>query len=318
MAIIEFINGSNTSASALKRVLSYIFNEAKTNSSLTGGHNCDSKNAYNQFIITKKLHNKTTGRQYIHFTQSFAPYDRVTPETLKKMAEELVMHPAFKGYQVAYAVHTDKEHLHTHYVVNSVNAETGKKWRQSKEELQVLKDYSDSLCEKYGLIITQGNKGSHINRGEYRIKDKGTSWKYELFLAVKLAKWHSKSKEDFIIKLNQLGYQVHWNDERKYITFTNGEGKKCRNRKLYPPEYFTKEALLKAFEMNTQKAEENISQNTFEVLLSTLKLLQINDTTVKTKHYPLTTLEGDALKNKIAEMKKGKGYDWDKETGEEI
>jgi len=318
MAIIEFINGTNTTTSALKRVLTYISNEAKTNSSLVGGHNCDAQNAFSQFMITKNLHHNTTGRQYIHFTQSFAPYDRVTPEILKKIADELLLHPAFNGYQVAYPVHTDKEHLHTHFVLNTVNTETGKKWRQSKDELQELKDFSDSLCEKYGLIITQVNKGSHINRGEYRAKDKGNSWKYELFLAVLHAKWHATSKEDFIAKLNALGYQVLWSEERKYITFSNQEGKKCRNRKLYPPEHFTKEALLKAFEMNKQKAKKRASENTFEMLLSMIKVLETKDTTVRAKHFPLTTLEGDALKNKIAEMKKGCGFDWDKESGEEL
>jgi len=144
--------------------------------------------------------------QYIHFTQNFAPYDKVTPEIVKKIDKERVRIEAFKDFQIAYAVHTDRDHLHTHFVVNTVNKKTGMKWKQSAEQLQMMKDYSDEICKKYGLIITQGNKGNHINRGEYRTKDKGTSWKYELFLAVKLAKLHSKSKEDFIIKLNQLDY----------------------------------------------------------------------------------------------------------------
>lgn len=318
MAVIEFINGKNNSLSALKRVLSYIMNPAKTEESHKGGHNCNISKAYNDFFITKTAYHQTKGRQYIHFTQSFAPYDKVTPELVKQIADELVLHPAFNGYQVAYAVHTDKDHLHTHYVINTVNAETGKKWRQSREELQELKDYSDNICRKYGLIITQGKKGSHMNRGEYRSKDKGDSWKYELFLAVKHAKWHSRSKDEFIKNLEKLGYQVNWTDERKYITFTNKEGKKCRNRKLYPPEHFTKESLLKAFEINAQKSKERISENQFELLLSTIKLLQINDTSDQARNFPLTTLEGDALKNKIAENKKGKGLDWDKNSGEEM
>jgi hypothetical protein len=139
-----------------------------------------------------------------------------------------------------------------------------------------------------------------------------------LFLAVKHAKWQSKSKEEFIKNLEKLGYQVNWTDERKYITFTNKEGKKCRNRKLYPPEHFTKEALLKAFEINAQKSKERISENQFELLLSIIKLLQINDSSDQARNFPLTTLEGDALKNKIAENKKGKGLDWDKNSGEEM
>ncbi len=315
MAVIEFINGKNDSLSALKRALEYINNPAKTEEQLKGTHNCNILKPYNDMYMTKRAQNKTKGRQYIHFTQSFAPYDKVTLEIIKKIADELVKHQSFNGYQVAYAVHTDRDHLHTHFVVNTVHMESGKKWRQSKEELQAFKDYSDDLCRKYGLIITQGKKGGHVNRGEYRTKDKGASWKYELFLAVKACKWSSKNKEEFINHMGKLGYGVSWSDERKYITFTNKDGKKCRNRKLYPPEHFTKEALLAAFEKNVQYAKERKQQNTFELLLSSIKLLQKNDHSINATHYPLSTLEGNDLKDKIAELKKGKGLDWDKESG---
>jgi len=115
--------------------------------------------------------------------------------------------------------------------------------------------------------------------------------------------------------MNKLGYKVDWTDSRMYITFTNDKGKKCRNRKLYPPEHFTKEALLKAFEINSQKSKENINYNRIEILLSTIKLLQLNDSSDHAKQYPLATLEGDSLNDEIAELKKGKGFDWDKETG---
>jgi len=315
MAVIEFINGKNDSLSALKRVLDYINNYAKTEAYLKGSHNCNILKPYQDMYMNKRTLNKTKGRQYVHFTQSFAPYDKVTPELVKKIADELVQHQSFNGYQVAYAVHTDRDHLHTHFVVNTVHMETGKKWRQSKEELQAFKDYSDDLCRKYGLIITKGKKGNHINRGEYRTKDKGMSWKYELFLAVKHCKWTSKSKEDFINNMNKLGYSVNWTDERKYITFTNKDGKKCRSRKLYPPEHFTKEALLSAFEKNAKYAKEKKQENTIEMLLSSIKLLQSQDHSNNATHYPLSILEGNDLKDKIAELKKGKGMDWDKDNG---
>lgn len=318
MAVIEFINGKNTSPSALKRVLAYINNPAKTEEALKGSYNCNSEKAYNDMYMVKNTLYKTKGRQYIHFTQSFAPYDKVTPELVKKIADELIQHSAFNGYQVAYAVHTDREHLHTHFVINTVHQETGRKWRQSKEELQAFKDFSDDLCREYGLIVTNGKKGNHVNRGEYRTKGKGTSWKYELFLAVKHCKWTAKSKEEFIQNMHKLGYSVNWIDERKYITFTNKDGKKCRNRKLYPPEKFTKESLLGAFEKNAQYAKEKANETHFEMLMSCIKLLQLQDYTQNAQSYPLTTLEGNDLKDMVAELKKGKGFDWDKNSGMEL
>lgn len=318
MAVIEFINGSNKTVSAMKRVIDYIKNPAKTDSHLIGGHNCDPNNAYHQFVMTKRNYRKESGRQYIHFTQSFAPYDKVAPEDVKAIADELVKYEMFKGFEIVYAVHTDRPHLHTHFVVNTVNAETGLKWKQSAEQLQMLKDYSDELCKKRVLIITQGVKGHHKNRGEYRSKDKGCSWKYELFLAVKEAKWLSTSKEDFIEKMNKLGYKVDWRDERKYITFTTPDNKKCRNRKLYPPESYTKEALLKAFDLNKQRTEKRDLNNKMELLLSSVKLLESHPEFESSYGFPLTRLEGESLKNKIAELKKGKGLNWDKESGHDM
>jgi len=318
MAVIEFINGQNKTYGAMKRVLEYIVNAAKTEPHLMDGANCDINNAYHQFVLTKRNYNKETGRQYIHFTQSFAPYDKVTPEEVKKIADELLQMKFFKGFQVDYAVHIDKDHLHTHFVVNTVNADTGLKWKQSAEQLQFLKDYSDDLCRKRGLIITQGKKGNHKNRGEYRTKDKGQSWKYELYLAVKKVKWGSKSKEDFIENMKKLGYKVDWTDTRKYITFTTPSGKKCRNRKLYPPEKFTKETLLKTFDLNQQRAKDKELKNRMELLVSLVYSMQENPSYDTNKNYPLSALEGESLKDEIAELKKGKGLNWDKESDREM
>ena len=56
------------------------------------------------------------------------------------------------------ATHEDKKHIHTHFVVNSVSYVDGHKLQQSKAELQAMKDYSDQLCAKYGLHITEKGK----------------------------------------------------------------------------------------------------------------------------------------------------------------
>ncbi len=316
MAVIEFINGANKTYGAMKRVLDYITNPAKTEHHLIDGHNCDINNAYHQFVLTKRHFGKETGRQYIHFTQSFAPYDKVTPEDVKSIADELMQMDAFKGFQIAYAVHTDKDHLHTHFIVNTVNAETGLKWKQSAEQLQVMKDYSDELCQRRGLLITQGKKGSHINRGEYRIRDKEQSWKYELFLAVKECMKNATGRDKFINLMNSLGYKVDWRDERKYITFITPDGKKCRNRKLYPPNRFTKENLIKTFEMNKKYQNEKFLNERMELLLTATRLLSANHPNLN--QYPLTTLEGQACKEKFIEKQKGEGLEWDKENEAEI
>ncbi len=314
MAIIEFINGKNINYTNMKKRINYILRNDKTSLNLYGGHNCDPDHAYENFVLTKRIYNKENGRQYIHFVQSFSEKEKVDEVTVKKVADELLLMDKFKGFQVVYAVHTDTNNLHTHFIINTVNSETGRKWRISKEELLELKDYSDELCRKYGLSVTHGKKGTHINRGEYRTKSQGKSWKYEMYLAIRHSKNHAVSRADFINKLKKLNYQVNWSDARKYITFTNEEGKKVRNRKLYPPESFTKEALEERFELNAKNIKKEKLESSFEGLLGAMKLLETNNLAKSSdSKFSLSKLEGKAKSDLIAEFKKGEGLNWEKE-----
>lgn len=84
------------------------------------------------------------------------------------------------------------------------------------------------------------------------------------------------------------------------------------------PESYTKEALLKAFDLNEQRMEKRNLDNKMELLLLSVKLLESHPEFESNHGFPLTRLEGEGLKNKIAELKKGKGLDWDKESGQEM
>ncbi|UZQ48848.1 relaxase/mobilization nuclease domain-containing protein [Clostridium kluyveri] len=318
MAVIEFINASNNTYKGMKRAIEYIKNPIKTAPHLVGGKDCSPDTAFNEFVMTKQNFNKETGRQFIHFVQSFSPNDKATPEIINEIGRKLLEHEAFKDFQVIYSTHTDKEHLHNHFIINSVSFATGRKWQLSKEQLESLKEYSDQLCRDYGLIIVNGAKDNRKDRGEYRANRKQQSWKYELYLAVKECKWCSRSKEEFIANMEKLGYKVDWSEERKYITFTTPIGKKCRNRKIYPPEQFTKEALLKAFELNQQQATRKQTQSRMELLLSAIQMLSLEGKNNIQAHYPLTALEGEARKERAIEEAKGRGLDWGKGKGEEL
>lgn len=302
MATIEFINRKNKTYKALSRVINYILRPDKTNDNLIFGVNCDKDTAYKDFVQVKQLYEKETGRQYIHFVQSFSPKENITPELANEIAKRMISHSIFEGFQILLATHTDTPHIHTHFVINTVNAETGVKWHKSKEDLQTLKDYSDELCREYGLTVIDNDtktKG-HKKSGEYRSEEKGTSWKYELYLAVTESMKTAISREDFIKKMNTLGYDVLWDDNHKYITFTTPEGKKCRNRKLYPPERFTKENMEKTFERNRSYIDQKQREAKWDLFLNALNLLKSNpQNNHDTNKYPITALEGEALKEYI-------------------
>ena len=145
----------------------------------------------------------------------------------------------FKGYEVLVATHVDKEHIHSHFIINSVNSDTGNKYHADKDEIQKLRDASDKLCLEYGLTVVEPvrREVKPMSAAEYRSADKCQSWKVALAIAIDDAMQYAKSKQNFIEIMEENGYQVRWSDDRKAITYTTPDGKKCRDFKLHEPKY---------------------------------------------------------------------------------
>lgn len=252
MAIIKMIKGSPKTKTNLKKLINYITQPAKTRPDLVGGCNCDWSRSYHDFMEIKAEFDQEDGIQGKHMVMSFDIKDDVTVELAKQIADELLQHKIFDGFQVLYAVHKDKEHIHTHFLINSVNMKTGKRWHQTAVDLQNLKIKSNEVCRKYHLseIKLNQDKGYKTNAES---QNRFESWKYELYLAAVNAARRSLSREDFKNLMDKIGYGVSWEDDKKYITFTTPGGKKCRNRKMYPRDKFTKEALQRHFDYNLKQ-----------------------------------------------------------------
>lgn len=226
MAIIETIS----SKANIKRIISYVTQDKKTNVNLISGKDCIAESCSEEMLYTKNLYHKNSGRQYIHIIQSFNPKDNLSAEQVHNVGIKLAN--TFNGFQVLVATHIDKNHLHNHLIVNSVSFENGYKIQMSKKDLQYLKYYSDKLCLEIGAsVIPKKEKTQYIKRNEYRVAEQGKSWKFKLINAIDLSLAESNTKEEFIKNMNKLGYQVNWADTRKYITYTTPEGYKCRDNK---------------------------------------------------------------------------------------
>ena len=172
MAIIKFINNKVS----LKKTLNYICKEEKTDNKLISGKDCIPEIAYEEMMTVKKMYNKLTGREKIHFVQSFSPNDKLTYEQAHEIGIRMAEY--FKGFQVVVATHKDREHIHNHIVLNTVNFETGLKFHQSKQDLQKIKELSNQICKEYGLTVTENkSKVSDIRINEYQARLKGISWK---------------------------------------------------------------------------------------------------------------------------------------------
>ena len=259
IAVINFILRQKTQTrQGLKALLNYCTKNAKTihdGRKLVTGVNCVAQSAYNEMMNTKLHYKKADGRMYYHLLQSFHPDEILTPETAHEIAIRFA-EENFPGYEVLVATHVDRNHIHSHMVINSVNAENGYKYHSDNKEIQRLRDYSDKLCLEYGLSIIEPapSKTKGMSAREYRSADKGQSWKLNLAMAIDEAMRYAVSKEHFIELMELEGYQVNWSDARKYITYTCPNGMKCRDNKLHEEKYL-KEVMTDEFRIRKKIAE---------------------------------------------------------------
>lgn len=251
IATLNFMNSvKKQTARNLKSVLNYCQLDVKTTREgrkLISGVNCLPSSVYNEMMNTKLQYRKNSGKMFYHLVQSFSPKENITPEKAHELAVEFA-EKNFKGYEVLVATHVDVDHIHSHFVLNSVNAETGLKYHADRENLFRLRESSDKLCKKYGLSVIEPKprKTKPMSPREYRAADKGKSWKIQLAIVISEAMKFARSREHFIELLESEGYEVTWTDTRKHITYTAPNGMKCRDDKLHEEKYL-KEVIEREF-----------------------------------------------------------------------
>lgn len=261
MATVSFIPESHQSISAMKAVIDYCLQQKKvadeeSGRRLVSGINCNGENAFTEFMATKTAYRKKSGMNFYHYVQSFSPTESVTAEQVHKIGLEFA-EKAWPGHEVLVTTHTDAEHLHNHFVINSVHYENGRKLRQNPGTLTKLRSLSDGICQQHGLSVLEPYKkdGANISSREYRAAAKGDSWKFKLMSDIDFVMNRSGRKNDFMREMQRLGYQITWTDERKYITFTCPNGMKCRDIRLHEEKYL-KEVLEYEFTIRQRQTAE--------------------------------------------------------------
>ena len=187
---------------------------------------------------TKLLHHKDGGVMFYHMVQSFPKGAGIDPRTAHEAARRLAGY--FEGCEILVCTHTDREHIHSHCIINSVNFETGKKIHMADEQIQALRARNDAICEELGLPKFQKDeqqKSSGMSNAEYYPAAKGESWKLELMRVIDECMRYAASREEFLALLRAEGYGATWTDSRKNITYTTPDGRKCRDSKLHMTKY---------------------------------------------------------------------------------
>lgn len=180
-------------------------NYAEKRATEKSGLNCDVDYAKSAFKQTRALFGKENGVQAHTVIQSFKPGE-VTPEQCNQLGLELAEKIA-PNHQVAVYTHTDKDHIHNHIVINSINLETGKKYQSNKQQRELVKLQNDEICRKNGLSVPERDTAKlRYTQAESALLDKGkTSWKDELRENIEQAKAHTSNFKDFSEHLEQKG-----------------------------------------------------------------------------------------------------------------
>ena len=257
MAIVHFVNykRGTQSRAAMRGVMLYVMQEKKTaweGKPLVSGINCQPQSAYDDFLNTKLLYHKDGGVMFYHMVQSFPKGAAVDPQQAHEAARRLAEY--FDGCEVLVCTHVDREHVHSHCVINSVNFETGKKLHMAKEQIQELMLRNDMICQEMGLPVfdapTQQARG--MSGAEYHTALKGQSWKLRLMNTIDACMKYAAGKDAFVSLMASEGYQVRWESTRKYITYTTSDGLKCRDSKLHEEKY-CKEAMEHEFRIRAER-----------------------------------------------------------------
>ena len=262
MAIVHFVNykRGTQSRAAMRGVMLYVMQEKKTTwegGPLVSGINCQPQSVYDDFLSTKLLYHKDGGMMFYHMVQSFPKGAAVDPQQAHEAARRLAEY--FDGCEVLVCTHVDREHIHSHCVINSVNFETGKKLHMAKEQLQELMRRNDMICQKMGLPVfdapTQQTRG--MSGAEYHTALKGQSWKLRLMNTIDACMKYAADKDAFVSLMASEGYAVCWESSRKYITYTTPDGLKCRDSKLHEEKY-CKEAMEHEFRIRAELVKRKL------------------------------------------------------------
>ena len=239
----------------MKSVMRYVAQENKTlwnGEPLISGIGCQPETAFDEFLSTKLLYHKDGGVQFYHMVQSFPKGADVDPRTAHEAARQLAGY--FEGCEILVCTHTDREHIHSHCIINSVNFETGKKLHIADEQIQALRARNDTICEELGLPKFQKDeqrKSSGMSNAEYYPAAKGESWKLELMRVIDECMRYAETREEFLALLRAEGYSANWSPTRKNITYTTPDGRKCRDSKLHIEKYL-KENMEAEFGYRTE------------------------------------------------------------------
>ena len=220
----------------LNLAIDYITNASKTEEQkYVFGCNCSPAFASLEFEQTRRKFSFGGKNLAYHLIQSFAPGE-VTPEQAHEIGKRLCDELLDGKYEYVLATHCDKDHIHNHVIINSLNYETGKSFSREHDQMpspawKAIRKISDDLCREYDLSVIQiPDKGKGKSHYEWEQNKTGNSWKAKLKESIDDCIMTAASFDDFLWKMQEKGYQIK---RGKYISFrASGQERFSRSKTL--------------------------------------------------------------------------------------
>lgn len=218
-AFYEKEDMSDKQAQGLSDVIDYAVNSEKTQAAdestevmqqFVSGVNCHPGTAREEMLAVKRRFGKEDGTVAYHGYQSFAPGE-ATPEIAHEIGLKLAKQLWGEKYQVLVATHLDKSnHLHNHFVVNTVSFLDGIKYHRTGQDYRQMREASDNLCREYGLsVIDQPEPGKSKQYGEWRAEQENRpTWRGMIRAEIDEVIRQSMTERQFFENLRKRGYEV--------------------------------------------------------------------------------------------------------------
>lgn len=220
----------------LKKSIAYIKKKSKTEDFLTYEHHLPSSDTDEIVTLmnaTKENFNKTGGIQGHHFIQSFKSDEAVTLELAHQIGKEW-SETFISDYEFVLTTHTDKDHIHNHIVINSVNVENGKKYVSNISERESIRRLSDEICKNHQLSIIQPrHTEKNKTYGEWKYQKEQVSWKDKIRNDIDDSISQSPDYKTFIEQMLLKNYTLRYGDAYIYNSFEHFDiGKRVRGKTL--------------------------------------------------------------------------------------
>ncbi|HEL2383528.1 TPA: relaxase/mobilization nuclease domain-containing protein [Streptococcus suis] len=240
-----------------------------------------------------------------HLIQSFSPEDKLTPEEINRIGYETIKELTGGNFRFIVTTHTDKDHIHNHILINSIDLNSDKKLKWDYAQERNLRMISDRLAKESGAKIIPPNRYSHEKFETYR----KTNHKFELKQRLYFLVENSKNFEDFIAKATALNVEMDFSRKHARFFMTDREmkqvirGNQLDKRQPYTEDYFREQFATRAIE---QRLDFLLPRaHDFPHLLDMAEQLNLT-ISPKKKHVTFTLKEGDrtiSMENKKVSTK---------------